>query len=177
MALPVLAIAAMAADLLSKNQKDKADYTAKLAGIDQQRLANEGAIFQGGRASGGYGQFVQPRPEQHDNGLGAALQLIGGLAGGGGDKPEAAAGSDNVDQSASLLKGLGGQNGLGQSILKDYDPERDAGWKSEVTFSSNRPALSDADMLGDKSLDLFADPKPGDDDDSMANRLSKRFRL
>lgn len=175
----IVPLISIATDLLSRGQKDKADYASTQAGIEQQRLANASAIMQGGRAAGGYGQFVQPRPEQHDNGLGAALQLVGAFAG-GGDKGSS---SDNVGSSMSLLKGLGGmkglggQNGMHQSILSDYDPERDAKWKGTVTLASNRPALSDREMLGDEKLDLFGEPDGDSDDDSLTNTLVKRIRL
>lgn len=116
-AVPYMAIASIAADIMSKKDEDKRWKVANLGQIEQSRLGDFKQIVQGGRATHEYGQLGRPK---ESSGLGAALQAIGSLAGsfGGGDETP----PTNLEKPG---------------LLSDWDPEKaKAGeydrWKDKV---------------------------------------------
>jgi len=162
MALPVLALISMASSLLAQDQKDRERQTMDLNNIEGQRLGDATRIYSRGKAGGGnYASMVRPL-DRSDNGLAGALQLVGSLGslmGGGGDSAK-----------SSEPEGLK----LDQpSLLKDYDPERDAKWKGGVTMVSSEP-LTETKVFGSDKLDPFEEPTVDNEDERLASRLSRR---
>lgn len=105
-AVPYMAIASIAADLMSKKDEEKRWKVANLGQIEQSRLGDFKQIVQGGRATHEYGQLGRPK---ESSGLGAALQAIGSVAGsfGGGDS-ESGAPATNLEKPG---------------LLSDWDPD------------------------------------------------------
>jgi hypothetical protein len=162
MAFPILALASIAADLMSKKDEDNRWKTANLGQIEQSRLGDFKQIVQGGRATHEYGQLARPTGS---SGLGGALQALGSLAGAFGG------GSESETPSTNLEK---------PDLLKNYDPEADAKYKGGLSLfneDAGSGVPKDISAATEKPLVIGAiDVSPGkltDNPDDVSDSLTK----
>lgn len=165
MALPILALASIAMDLLNKNQEEKRNQIATLNDNEQTRLGDFKSIVQGGRATGQYHSSV-PR-DNSSSGLGSALQALGSLAGSVGGSSE----SGGDAPPTNLEK---------PDLLKGYDPEADAKYKGGLSLFNEDAGSGipkDISAATEKPLVIGAiDVTPGkltDNPDDVSDSLTK----
>lgn len=160
----VVPVAQIASSILSQGKEAAARKRGRQNEIEMQALENKSAIYQGGRANGGYGPQVPQAPDKSDNGLGAAIQLLGAIGGGKGEsasaepllKDEISKGlGDAIDSGASS----GAYKLEAPSLLGD-------GAKENIDVPSAQLKMDD---------DYAFNPK--EPDDYFTSRLASRFRI
>lgn len=155
----IAAVAALAADLLSKPGKIKSESLARKADDDQQYYQNLSSALGGGRISGHAGSG---RPfattQSGDNGLGAALQIGGSLLGGGGEAKGGGGGGGGLGETGKAIDALGASSNQLDKPALIAEVEQPDKWTESVTLRSETPTVEN-------------------EDERMTRRLASRLRL